>query len=399
VRATIFGCLTFAVACKTPLTAHRDAGHAADAGHADLAVDSPWEAAPDPPATDATPDRAPTDLTPANVPPDRAAGDPLAPDLASPPGVPTAFRFINHTGHLVYVDANDPVACSQDTPAGWTACRFFTLGCLFSCDAVPANGDCCILCERPLPALFAIPPGESQSVPWNGRIYAAATGTCAACQCQQETVVDNGAFEASASVFADYQCAPLPCETGPDGTITHAEPLGGSLAVSATFSVPYERNEVVLDITSRPAADAGPAQDLATADLATTGDRPTDTALPGFPEIPGQTFAIAAGATPPDASARFGSACRPADLAARYDLRFSTDGTMVSIVRTDPVQEAVLEGSLYEQFDTRLVYRIVNGFAGELVIWRDDGSLIAQLSRFGSGVPVIWCIESPMTSP
>lgn len=372
----LLGWLAGAVGCRSPLTARRDAGSPLDDSAADLAAT---------PAADAYPDLP-------------LAGDLLAPDQTDVARVPERFRLVNHTQGVAYVQVERPVACRLDTPTGWEACSFFRFDCLFSCDSIPANGDCCIFCERPLPALFAIPPGESQVLPWDGRIRAMRTGACTQCQCQQETVVESASFEASAWVFGDYQCSPLPCETGPDGVITHADPRGNAVTVTTRFSVPYAGDEVVLDITSLPATDAGTGQDLAAVDLAVAPDRPADSTLPGFPEVPGHTFAIAADATPPDATTAFNSDCRPLDRSARYDLHFSADGTKVSIVRTDPVEEQVLTGALYQQFDSRLVYRIDNAFAGgELVVWRDNGALIAKLSLFGSGVPVIWCIEAPMT--
>jgi hypothetical protein len=397
--AAILGCLSFAAACKTPLVARQDAGRSADAGRPDATADSPPEAlSPDLAVADLAPERAAGDLPPADGAPDRPTEDLPAPDLAPPARVPQAFRFVNHTSRVAYVDGNTSVVCHRDTPAGWEYCNFFNLGCPFPCTSIPSNGDCRVQCEQPEPALVPIAPGASYVVPWKGRTYAMTTGACTAGQCQQETVVQSASFEASALVFADFACGPLACQSTPDGLIRYANPLGGSVTVTARFSVPSDRDEVVLDITSLPLPDAGPAPDLASVDLATASDRPADAALPGFPEIPGHTFAIAADATSPDASAPYGSDCRPQDADAHYELRFSPDGTKVSIVRTDPVQEQVLTGVLSAQFVARLVYRIDNAFAGgELAIWRDHDVLIAQLALFGSGVPVVWCIESPMT--
>jgi len=372
----LLGGLAGAAGCRSSLTARRDAGRPLDDGAADLAATPPTDMAPDLPL----------------------ARDLLAPDQTDVARVPERFRLVNHTKGVAYVQMHDPVACRRDTPSGWEVCSFFRSGCLFACDSIPASGDCCVYCERPLPALFAIPPGESQAVPWDGRMRTTRTGPCTECQCRQEMAIESASFEASARVFADYQCSPLPCETGPDGVITHAEPRGEAIDVTTLFGVPCPGDEVILDIVALPASDGGTGEDLAAVDLAVAPDHPADAVLPGFPEIPGRTFAIAADATPPDAMAAFGSACRPSDRSARYELRFSADGRSVSIVRTDPVQEQVLTGTLSQQVDSRLVYEIDNAFAGgELVVWRDNGALIGRLSLFGSGVPVIWCIEAPMT--
>ena len=140
-----------------------------------------------------------------------------------------------------------------------------------------------------------------------------------------------------------------------------------------------------------------PSPDLALADLQAPSDPRPDSFPDAFADVPGHTFQIAASATPPDASAPFNSACKPSDPQAIYDLIFSADGTKVHIVRADPVQEVTMDGTLQPQSDAGLVYAIDNGWAGaELAIRRDNGILTAQLSVFGSGVPVVSCIESPM---
>ena len=116
-----------------------------------------------------------------------------------------------------------------------------------------------------------------------------------------------------------------------------------------------------------------------------------------FPEIPGRTFQIAAGNTPTDASAGLGVVCKSPSQNVAYSLTFSADGTKVHIVRTDPAQEATLDGTLVSQTDTRLRYTINTGLGGALMVWKESGTLVAQFELYGSGVPVVQCIDSPMT--
>jgi hypothetical protein len=53
---------------------------------------------------------------------------------------------------------------------------------------------------------------------------------------------------------------------------------------------------------------------------------------------------------------------------------------------------------LSEQTESLLVYTIDNNWAGaELAVRIDNDRLVAQLAVFGSGLPVVDCIESPMT--
>jgi len=253
-------------------------------------------------------------------------------------------------------------------------------------------------------AVIAISPGDSRLVPWQGSTYTQILPPGATCACQEESAVQSGTFEAYTQVFADYQCSPAPCKTAPDGTITMASPHGGAVAVSTTFTVPYASDEVVLVITSLPTTDAGApqdlaAQDVAVPDLSSLSDSIPDGFSAPFADVPGHTFEIAASHTAPDASSKLGWACNPADPNATYRLTFSDDGTKVTIVRSDPVQEPIMEGTLTQSSDSRLVYAIkISPADGELSLRRDNGVLTAQLSRFGSGVPVIACIDSPMRS-
>ena len=381
------------VACTKPLSVRRDAGAAQDTRREDAAADLPVEAA------------APPDL-----PADRAAlRDLAAPDLVDGGGSPKRFRIENQTDRTAYVTVDPTVACHILADAGWIDCSFFALSCLWPCTTVPASGDCCVLCERPLPAVYPIAPGESRALPWDGRLYAQATGTCSACNCQQETTVQIGWFEASLAVYADYLCSPGPCANAPDGSISLAYPRGSSITVTTRFAVPYADEDVVLAIISVPTTDAGMGPDLgppdlAQADLAPTdlgamADRATDALPAPFIEIPGHTYQIAASNTAPDASARsWNWPCTPHDASATYDLVFAADGSTVHIVRTDPVQEETMDGDLSEASDSQLVYTIDNHWAGaELVVRIDNDTLVAQLAIFGSGLPVVSCIESPMT--
>ena len=377
------------LACTKPLSARRDAGEVKDASAEDRAADLPVEAT-------ALPD----------LPADQAVLPDLAtPDLTDVGGLPKLFRIENHTDRTAYATVDPTVACHVFTDFGWMDCSFFGLSCLVSCSTAPASGDCCEQCEQPLPALLPIGPGESRDVPWNGKLYTRLTGACSTCGCQQETMAQDGTFEASVLVYADYVCNPSPCDRAADGSIVMANPRGSSITVTTPFTVPSADEDVVLAITSLPTTDAGTSPDLgppdhAPTDLATPGERSPD-ALPGpFADLPGHTFGIAASNTPPDASSNyFNWPCRSSDLNATYNLIFSDDGTKVHIVRTDPVQEETMDGVLSAQSDAQLVYSIDNHWAGaELVVRIDNGTHAAELAVFGSGVPVVMCIESPMTA-
>lgn len=158
-------------------------------------------------------------------------------------------------------------------------------------------------------------------------------------------------------------------------------------------------SEVDIDSASgldvRPAMDA---QDHASPDVAPFTDASSRLLPPAFAPLPGATFAIAAANTAPDASTQGVLPCRPSDGTAHYNLVFSADATSVRIVRTDPVQEPVVNGVLSTSSEARLTYDLTNLFAGgALVIDRVDGNFVAELVIFGSGVPVVSCIESAMT--
>jgi hypothetical protein len=414
-RLLALALLSFVAACRTALPARKDAGRSTDARSEDAVADRAEgdRALPDLPLGDAAlPDLPLGDA----ATPDLPANDVGSPDLTPGSGAPKAFRFDNHTARTAYVQVEDAVGCRMQSASGWQACSYFALGCLFRCADVQVGQNCCVLCEQLL-ALYAIAPGESRSLPWNGNLYAKATGSCAECECQQATTVPSGDFEASARVFADYQCTPSGCQTSLDGTITSALPQGGYAALAVPFRVPYAGEEVVLDITWLPTADAGapldavaadapPASDaipdvraspdLAPADVASASD-PRSEPLPSpFADLPGHTFQIADSDTALDASFG-GRACGGSNPGAVYNLIFSADGADVQLVRMDGPQEVILNGTLRTQSAEILGYYLTNAFAGgELSIRREGDTFIALLVLYGSGVPVMWCIASPM---
>jgi hypothetical protein len=281
----LLACVVLPTACHTPLAARKDAGSASDAGDADTPADRPSNGptSPDLPAdAPASPDAVSPDL----ARPDLATREVPAPDL---PGlVPKAFRFANHTNSTAYVRVESPIGCRRQDGAGWQDCSFFFEWCMLACGNEPANGNCCVQCEQLLPSVYAIAPGASRVVPWKGSTYARATGACSQCECEMETPVQAGSFQASASVYADYECSPTPpypCQATSDGIIDMANPRGGRTTVTVPFTVPYPGDEVVLDITSLPATDAGSALDAGAADTASVGDATTAVDNPPAQEI------------------------------------------------------------------------------------------------------------------
>jgi len=152
--------------------------------------------------------------------------------------------------------------------------------------------------------------------------------------------------------------------------------------------------------SSSDTLDASTSRDSSLADIGAAIDRPKDAFPAAFAEVPGHTFQIAASNTALDASVVDPGtqwACKPTDSTAVYNLVFSTDGSTVQLVRMDGVQEATVTGTLKEQTESRLRYQLNTGPGGaELLVWKNSGVLIAQFTIFGSGVPVISCIQSPM---
>jgi hypothetical protein len=221
---------------------------------------------------------------------------------------------------------------------------------------------------------------------------------CSDCACEIVTPIPAGSYQAQAFAFPGYRCETEDCFPGSDGVIDQASPVGTSTAITTTFSIPLGSEEVILDINILSVPDAGIAAD-APADTPSSDDSASDDLPSAFAGLPGHTFEIAAVNTPPDASVQGGTACRSADTSAHYALAFSSDLGQVQITRTDPVQEPIVNGTLSSQSDTRLVYNLTNLFAGgQLTVEIVDGNLVAQYVVFGSGVPVVNCIQSTMTS-
>jgi hypothetical protein len=79
------------------------------------------------------------------------------------------------------------------------------------------------------------------------------------------------------------------------------------------------------------------------------------------------------------------------------DLTFSDDRTRVHLVSDNVPNHATMDGLLTDASETSLVYSIDDGWAGaELVVRLDGDTRVGQLSIFGSGVPVVFCMESVM---
>ena len=216
----------------------------------------------------------------------------------------------------------------------------------------------------------------------------------------------SGVFHDGAGAASDtpVYSAPFPDVGGLDqGRDSSHEDAGTNLDVGARPDGESRLDAAVADAAFEGAPevpDAGVADlsppDGRTPDIATY-DLVPDSVLAAFPEIPGSSFAIAAIATAADAGTS-GGACRPSDRNATYALQFSADGQKVQIIRTDPVQEATMDGVFTKTAAGSLVYQIDNNWAGaQLIVRREGTALLAQLVVFGSGVPVVSCIDAPMT--
>jgi hypothetical protein len=401
--------LMLAAACGSPLSARIDARPSADARIGDASPDV--VPAPDLPG----PDAVLTDLAlPGDLAQEVPAKDSAGSDLAPTGGLPKAFRIDNHTDHTAYIDSSSPIGCRRQSAAGWQECSYFTLGCIPRCDGIPQGAACCAYCEGTF-VLQAIPPGASLSLPWNGLLHSKVTGHCAQdCPCQQAAPAESGVLEVSARIYASYTCMASGCATTSDGKLEMAVPAGDSVSVTVWWSLPYLGDEVVLDIIwlppgadaataadapSREAipADAGRAPDSSSADGTIPRDASSEPPRLTLGDLAGRTYRIAANDTPADAGFG-GRACGSSNLGAIYDIEFSADAKKASIVRMDGPEEIILVASLWEASSTSsLVYRIDNAFAGgELSIRAEGSTLIALLVLYGSGVPVIWCIDSPM---
>jgi hypothetical protein len=323
-------------------------------------------------------------------------------------GVPKAFRVENHSNRTIYLQTDFPVDCQMSVFSEWQTCTYFH-SCLLLCPEVKQN--CCVACEQNL-ELYAVPAGQSRSIPWDGRIFVKQSGLCSDCLCDQAFPVTGGDFMAMARVYTDYQCMPSGCQTTPDGIIRMANTVGSYFSTKVPFSLPFAGQEVVITITQLPFQDAGSTDTPASNEITdgklaadtpadpsradTARDLASDVARAALSDVAGRAFKLSANEALPDAGLD-GRSCSTSNPGAVYRLSFSADGTTVTIERTDGPQEAMLTGTLRTTPSAGLSYDLKPTFAGgSLVIQRYGGDLIGQLAILGSGVPVIWCIESPM---
>ena len=361
------------VGCRSPMSARRDASVVTDAR-----------------LTDVLPDVSPNAVSDAE--PTHGADATVSP--------PKAFRFINETGRPAYISLSPAVACrTLDSAGGWLDCGFWRDQCSLSCDGLAAGLSCCAMCDQPLPKVLYVPAGQSVSIAWDGKIFIKDATLCSACACEHGTSIPAGSYQAQAFAFPGYRCESGDCLPGSDGVIDKASPTGASTAITSSFSIPpFDGDEIILDINILSVPDAAIAAD-GSADMPSPKDAVQDAVPTTLDGLPGHTFEIAAADTPPDASVQGSVVCKAGDTSAHYALAFSSDGSKVQITRTDPVQEQIVNGTLLSRSDTRLVYDLTNLFAGgQLTVQMVDGKLVAQYVVFGSGVPVINCIQATMTS-
>lgn len=388
-RYTLLVLLAFIpLGCRSSMGTRKDASPGTEAGTADTTPDS-------------------------LISSDGARLDLPAADAMPAVGVPKGFRINNHSNRTIYLQTDFPVDCQMSVFSEWETCTYFH-SCLLLCPEVKQN--CCVACEQNL-ELYAVPAGQTRAIPWDGRIFVKQAGLCSECLCDQAFPVTGGDYLASARVYTDYQCMPSGCKTTSDGIIQMATTVGPYVSTKVPFSLPFAGEEVVITITQLSFQDAGatdapasseipdghPAVDKPTTDkpadssLADTArDLGPDVARAALSDVTGRTFKLSANEALPDAGLD-GRSCSTSNPGAVYRLSFSADGTTVTIERTDGPQETPLTGTLRTTPSAGLNYDLKPTFAGgSLVVLRYGGDLIAQLAIFGSGAPVMWCIESPM---
>jgi hypothetical protein len=371
----ILAFLAFAtLGCRTSMNKRPDASPGPETGIADAAVD-------------------------ARNAPDVARPDLPTADTLVATGMPKAFRVVNRSDRTVYVKSKYDLGCDVHDFSGSMPCTYFR-SCSPLCSQVQDVQTCCVECEQDL-TLYPIPAGQSLLMFWDGTFFVKQTSPCTDCQCDLPRTGISATFEVTARIYTSYSCMPSGCKTIPDGMLDLAMPTGAFRTATTRFSVPSADEEVVL-IAELPDQDASttdaPAKEApadATSALDARRDWGADTSKTLLSEVSGRSFQIATSEALPDAGID-GRSCATSHPGAVYRLTFSDDGAKVTVVRTDPVQEPDLTGTLTKS-SSNLVYDLKPAFAGaSLLVRRDGGNLIGELVMNGSGFPVIWCIESPM---
>jgi cysteine-rich repeat protein len=201
-------------------------------------------------------------------------------DAGAPLGTPKSFLIVNATANVVYVDLGDPVKCRTQDASGWQACEFFGISCLVGCQYIQPGDQCCESCDVGIPSLLAVPAGGNRTVTWTGSLFAARTGYCSDCSCQEQSPVGQGTFEATVRAYAEYSCVSgQACLEQLDGTIPYAVPQGSFEEQAVQFAVPSANEVVVIAIPAKASApDAAadsfskPSSDAATIDAGLCGN-------------------------------------------------------------------------------------------------------------------------------
>jgi cysteine-rich repeat protein len=170
-------------------------------------------------------------------------------DSGSAVGTPKGFLIVNATANTMYLDLGNPVKCRAQDASGWQACEFFGMYCLPSCQYIQPGEQCCVACEQQVPSLLAVPAGGNRTVAWTGSLSAVRADYCSDCQCQEQSAVGQGTYEATVRVYDQYSCVwGQPCPERPDGTIPYAAPQGSFEERAVRFAIPSTSELVVITI-------------------------------------------------------------------------------------------------------------------------------------------------------
>ena len=165
---------------------------------------------------------------------------------------PVEIQVINTTGQTVYLDGYDPLAVATSVAGEMVESRLktpFHLGDYFvvACDDENIAAVCCPNADF-IEMVTAIPPGDTFTFNWSGRIYKTRTDTCS-CGCYYNEMPVAGEYQFIADVYRTIDCYGEECsplESSAD--ITDSTLSGEAERFTTAVSLPYTGDAIEIRI-------------------------------------------------------------------------------------------------------------------------------------------------------
>lgn len=188
--------------------------------------------------------------------------------------VPLAFRVVNETSGVIFLDGTQPVGCGALGPDA--SCWYTAAGlCMADCSAVAMASQCAVDCEPQTPFALRLQPGQEQLLPWDGTFVTRNETHCSDGDCYDSELIDDGSHVASVTAYADVACQVEPCVAIVDGINEGYQTTGSYRQVQVEFALPVAEEEILI-VVREDAVSCPPALEACCGDGVVSGGETCD---------------------------------------------------------------------------------------------------------------------------